>query len=116
MDTIISVAAANVPPVGINAGREGARRSARRPQPESPNCDCDYLDACTGSCLEPVGGARGRPQLSGCPSCRMAAAAGGGLWGRAMNDVPAWALFHRGVRLVVGGQWQRGGNSGECFV
>lgn len=29
--------------------------SALHSQPDSPLCDCDYLDACTGNCLEPVG-------------------------------------------------------------
>jgi hypothetical protein len=41
----------------LDADSECASRDgwADRPQPESPLCDCDYLDACTGSCLEPVG-------------------------------------------------------------
>jgi hypothetical protein len=48
-------------------------RDRNRPRPDSPLCDCDYLDACTGNCLEAVGIPEDDPQLPFLASRRPAA-------------------------------------------
>lgn len=67
------------------------------PQPDSPLCDCEYLDGCTGSCLEPVGIPEDDLSFHVAPP---RACPAGKLLGVAMNGAPFFLTCPPGRRFL----------------